>query len=152
MDDRRAQRVVEQHPARLFDVRDRRQPGRRHDGGEPPPEALVRNLERHTGKTTTLRVGSVPSLVVSTPSNSFSRMCTTLRSTAVIGSSSILLPDARVLSAGDDTVAGGGWENDVAEIYSPPYLFKGARPPMARTTCMPERSLKARSISSRPPG
>jgi hypothetical protein len=43
-------------------------------------------------------------------------------------STAILLPDARVLSAGDDTVAGGGWENDIAEIYSPPYLFQGARP------------------------
>jgi hypothetical protein len=43
-------------------------------------------------------------------------------------STAVLLPDARVLSAGDDTVAGGGWENDIAEIYSPPYLFQGARP------------------------
>ena len=43
-------------------------------------------------------------------------------------STAILLPDARVLSAGDDTAAGGGWENDIAEIYSPPYLFPGARP------------------------
>ncbi len=43
-------------------------------------------------------------------------------------STAILLPDARVLSAGDDTVAGGGWTSDVAEIFSPPYLFKGARP------------------------
>ena len=43
-------------------------------------------------------------------------------------STAILLPDARVLSAGDDTLAGGGWENDIAEIYSPPYLFQGARP------------------------
>ena len=46
-------------------------------------------------------------------------------------STAILLPDARVLSAGDDTVAGGGWENDVAEIYSPPYLFAGPRPSIA---------------------
>jgi Galactose oxidase-like, Early set domain/Kelch motif len=43
-------------------------------------------------------------------------------------STAILLPDARVLSAGDDTTPGGGWENDIAEIYSPPYLFKGPRP------------------------
>ena len=43
-------------------------------------------------------------------------------------STAILLPDARVLSAGDDTVAGGGWENDIAEIYSPPYLFAGPPP------------------------
>ena len=43
-------------------------------------------------------------------------------------STAILLPDARVLSAGDDTVAGGGWESDVAEIYSPPVPLPG-RPP-----------------------
>ena len=43
------------------------------------------------GLTTTYRFGSVPSLDVSTPSNSFSRRCTTFRSTAVIGSSSTRL-------------------------------------------------------------
>ena len=43
-------------------------------------------------------------------------------------STAILLPDGRVLSAGDDTVAGGGWTSDVAEVFSPPYLFNGARP------------------------
>ena len=43
-------------------------------------------------------------------------------------SSALLLPDASVLSAGDDTDAGGGYLNDVAEIFSPPYLFRGARP------------------------
>lgn len=40
-------------------------------------------------------------------------------------SSALLLPDGRVLSAGD-TGAGGGGNTD--EIYSPPYLFQGARP------------------------
>ena len=47
-------------------------------------------------------------------------------------STAILLPDGRVVSAGDDwNGAGGpgaGIDNDTAEIYSPPYLFKGARP------------------------
>lgn len=46
-------------------------------------------------------------------------------------STALLLPDARVLSAGDDTAAGGGWESDVAEIFSPPYLFHGPRPTIA---------------------
>jgi len=36
----------------------------------------------------------------------------------------VLLPDGRVLSAGQDN---GNLEN-YGEIYSPPYLFKGARP------------------------
>jgi hypothetical protein len=46
-------------------------------------------------------------------------------------STALLLPDGRVLSAGDDTVAGGGWTSDIAEIFSPPYLFNGARPSIA---------------------
>jgi hypothetical protein len=41
-------------------------------------------------------------------------------------STALLLPDGRVLSAGDDGY--GGSSNDTAEIYEPPYLFKGARP------------------------
>jgi hypothetical protein len=36
-------------------------------------------------------------------------------------STALLLPDGRVLSAGGD-------DNPTAEVYSPPYLFKGARP------------------------
>ena len=38
----------------------------------------------------------------------------------------MLLPDGRVISAGDDVH--GGIDRDTAEIYEPPYLFKGARP------------------------
>jgi Galactose oxidase-like, Early set domain len=38
----------------------------------------------------------------------------------------MLLPDGRVISAGDDVH--GGTDRDTAEIYEPPYLFKGARP------------------------
>jgi hypothetical protein len=41
-------------------------------------------------------------------------------------STAILLPDGRVISAGDDY--NGGIDRDTAEIYSPPYLFHGARP------------------------
>ena len=44
----------------------------------------------------------------------------------VYHSTAVLLPDGRVVSAGDDT--NGGYNVDTAEIYSPPYLFKGARP------------------------
>jgi hypothetical protein len=38
----------------------------------------------------------------------------------------MLLPDGRVISAGDDF--NGGYDQDTAEIYEPPYLFKGTRP------------------------
>ena len=38
----------------------------------------------------------------------------------------LLLPDGRVISAGDDV--NGGIDRDTAEIYEPPYLFKGLRP------------------------
>ena len=41
-------------------------------------------------------------------------------------STALLLPDGRVVSAGDDV--NGGTAKDTAEIYEPPYLFKGARP------------------------
>jgi hypothetical protein len=44
-------------------------------------------------------------------------------------STALLLPDGRVLSAGDDGY--GGSSNDTAEIYEPPYLFKGPRPSIA---------------------
>ncbi len=40
-------------------------------------------------------------------------------------STALLLPDGRVMSAGDNNPAGG---LNTIEIYSPPYLFKGARP------------------------
>lgn len=40
----------------------------------------------------------------------------------------ILLPDGRVLSAGGQVNSSGGANGANAEIYSPPYLFKGAKP------------------------
>ena len=43
-------------------------------------------------------------------------------------STALLLPDGRVVSAGDDGPAGGGGQSDEIEVFSPPYLFKGARP------------------------
>jgi hypothetical protein len=41
-------------------------------------------------------------------------------------STAVLLPDGRIWSAGDD--ANPNNLTDTAEIYSPPYLFRGARP------------------------
>jgi Domain of unknown function (DUF1929) len=41
-------------------------------------------------------------------------------------STAVLLPDGRVLSGGDDR--SGMRTSDTAEIYSPPYLFRGPRP------------------------
>ena len=47
-------------------------------------------------------------------------------------STAVLLPDGRVFSAGDDRhpeeLSGAPSQSDTAEIYSPPYLFRGARP------------------------
>jgi predicted phage tail protein len=44
-------------------------------------------------------------------------------------STALLLPDARVLVAGGGRTASGDATNELnAEIYSPPYLFKGTRP------------------------
>ena len=44
----------------------------------------------------------------------------------------LLLPDGRVFSGGDNRhpfePEGGDSETDTAEIYSPPYLFRGKRP------------------------
>lgn len=40
-------------------------------------------------------------------------------------STALLLPDGRVISAGSDN---GGSQQNTYELYSPPYLFKGARP------------------------
>src|SRR5437879_3529122 len=81
-----AQRVVQQHAARLLEIANRRQAGRRNEGAEPAAKQLARVSGRgegvwgnrevppartaHTGKTTTKRFGSVPSLDVSTPAKS----------------------------------------------------------------------------------
>lgn len=46
-------------------------------------------------------------------------------------STAVLLPDGRVMSAGDDfhpVVSGGATATDTAEIYSPAYLARGPRP------------------------
>ena len=43
-------------------------------------------------------------------------------------STAVLLPDGRIVSAGDDGPAGGGGQSDEIEVFSPPYLFKSARP------------------------
>ena len=43
-------------------------------------------------------------------------------------STALLLPDGRVLMAGGGAVGWRAPTSTNAEIYSPPYLFKGARP------------------------
>ncbi len=43
-------------------------------------------------------------------------------------STALLLPDGRIVSAGDDGPSGLGGQSDEIEVFSPPYLFKGARP------------------------
>ncbi len=49
-------------------------------------------------------------------------------------STALLLPDGRVLMAGGGQLPGSGAINQTnAEIYSPPYLFKGARPTITST-------------------
>jgi galactose oxidase-like protein len=52
-------------------------------------------------------------------------------------STALLLPNGKVWSAGDDKYPlepDGSWERtDTAEMYSPPYLFKGPRPKIVST-------------------
>ena len=43
-------------------------------------------------------------------------------------STALLLPDGRIMSAGDDGPSDLGGESDEIEVFSPPYLFKGPRP------------------------
>ena len=43
-------------------------------------------------------------------------------------STALLLPDGRVLMAGGGALPGRAVDQKNAELYSPPYLFKGARP------------------------
>ncbi len=43
-------------------------------------------------------------------------------------STALLLPDGRIVSAGDDGPSGPGGQSDEIEVFSPAYLFKGPRP------------------------
>ena len=45
-------------------------------------------------------------------------------------STAILLPDGRIMSAGDNGAGGG---RQLIDFYSPPYLFKGDRPAITST-------------------
>ena len=90
-------------------VPNRRQAGRLEHGREPPVEDgrlhAPGSVGRVAGKTTTNRLGSVPSLAVSTSGSSFSSSWTIRRSTAVIGSSSTRRPVAAACSAARRAVA-----------------------------------------------
>jgi hypothetical protein len=44
-------------------------------------------------------------------------------------STALLLPDGRIMSAGDEAAGGG---RQLIDFYSPPYLFQGPRPRIAR--------------------
>ena len=44
-------------------------------------------------------------------------------------STALLLPDGRIMSAGDNAASGG---RQLIDFYSPPYLFRGPRPRIAR--------------------
>ena len=51
-------------------------------------------------------------------------------------STALLLPDGRVLSAGSGAATGAPYQTN-AELYSPPYLFKGARPTITASPAAP---------------
>ncbi len=61
-------------------------------------------------------------------------------------STALLLPDASVVSAGGDTDPVRGIVNDIAEVFSPPYLFRGGR--ARRSPRRPPRSATAPSSRS----
>ena len=68
-------------------------------------------------------------------------------------STALLLPNGRVWSAGDDkhpTEPEGGLSlTDTAEIYSPPYLYKGPRPKIVSAPSRAELGRRSRSRSTR---
>jgi hypothetical protein len=66
------------------------------------------------------------------PAGTWAQMASAAR-TRLYHSTTLLLPDGRVLSAGSGRpkASNGGVDQLNAEIYSPPYLFKGARPSIA---------------------
>jgi hypothetical protein len=61
-------------------------------------------------------------------------------------STALLLPDGRIMSAGDNAAGGG---QALVDFYSPPYLFKGPRP---RITFAPRRVAPGRRFTVRARG
>ncbi len=67
--------------------------------------------------------------------DTWSAMATQLKRRAY-HSTAVLLPDGTVLSGGDNATGGGG---AALEVYSPPYLFKGARPTITAAPALAAR-------------
>ena len=63
-----------------------------------------------------------------TPTRRRGRPSPLCRTGAEYHSTALLLADGRVLMAGGGALPGRAFDQKNAEIYSPPYLFKGARP------------------------
>ena len=87
----RAQRVVEQHAPRLVEIAERGQAR----ASRATASSQASSVEAGQDDDEAIRLR--PLARVSTPATSFSRSCTTLRSTAVIGSSSTRSPSQRAL-------------------------------------------------------
>ncbi|HYT70967.1 MAG TPA: galactose oxidase-like domain-containing protein [Gemmatimonadales bacterium] len=65
-------------------------------------------------------------------------------------STSLLLPDGRVLHSGGGDCCGVPDSRNY-ELYSPPYLFKGARPVITRTTPAPETVVYGQTLTLETP-
>ena len=66
-------------------------------------------------------------------------------------STALLLPDGRVLMAGGGALPGRATDQTNAEIYSPPYLFKGTRPTISSAPGRCELGLELRHHALRTP-
>ena len=75
-------------------------------------------------------VGSVLAAEIWDPDTESWSTVASMQTRRLYHSTAVLLPDGRVLSAGGGHPAsdGGDFNHTDVEVYSPPYLFKGARP------------------------
>jgi hypothetical protein len=113
-----------------------------HRSGSIPPAASTESFDVSTPTAAWRAQGSLPdgkmlgvggthietphrqSLLYDPTSNTWTGMASQTEERGY-HSTAVLLPDGRVLSAGDNFAPGGGSK---LEIYSPPYLFRGERP------------------------